>query len=228
MGAWTVATIALLLLAFSAVSGRIERSVVTPAIFFTVRGPAGRAGARPDRSAYRRRAGQAAGRGDADACPLWGRVADLVPRVTGRVRGAGAPARDRPAAHDRRRHARRSGRATRGQPGRGARSVDHARLHRRSARPGGRDRRADPVADPAGPQRRERAQRRNLRPALLHRARPRRMRTREVRLPTRRRTSCWRRSATASSLASPPASWGRSPSGLRLVARSSSHTGCRY
>ena len=38
MGAWTVATIALLLLTFSAVSGRIERSVVTPAIFFTSAG----------------------------------------------------------------------------------------------------------------------------------------------------------------------------------------------
>jgi sodium/hydrogen antiporter len=38
VGAWTVATIALLLLAFSAVSGRIERSVVTPAIFFTSAG----------------------------------------------------------------------------------------------------------------------------------------------------------------------------------------------
>ena len=38
MGAWTVATIALLLLAFSAVSGWIERSVVTPAIFFTSAG----------------------------------------------------------------------------------------------------------------------------------------------------------------------------------------------
>ncbi len=35
VGTWTVATIAFLLLAFSAVSGRIEQSVVTPAIFFT-------------------------------------------------------------------------------------------------------------------------------------------------------------------------------------------------
>jgi hypothetical protein len=41
------------------------------------------------------------------------------------------------------------------------------------ARPGGRDRRADPVADPARSQRRERPQRRSLRAALLHRARAR-------------------------------------------------------
>ena len=38
MGAWELATIALLLLAFSAISGRLERSLVTPAIFFTSAG----------------------------------------------------------------------------------------------------------------------------------------------------------------------------------------------
>jgi NhaP-type Na+/H+ or K+/H+ antiporter len=38
MGAWALATVALLLLAFSAISGRLERSVVTPAIFFTSAG----------------------------------------------------------------------------------------------------------------------------------------------------------------------------------------------
>ena len=38
MGAWGLATIALLLLVFSAVSGRLERSLVTPAIFFTAAG----------------------------------------------------------------------------------------------------------------------------------------------------------------------------------------------
>jgi sodium/hydrogen antiporter len=35
LGAWELATIAFLLLGFSAVSGRLERSIVTPAIFFT-------------------------------------------------------------------------------------------------------------------------------------------------------------------------------------------------
>jgi NhaP-type Na+/H+ or K+/H+ antiporter len=35
---WGLATIALLLLAFSAISGRLERSIVTPAIFFTSAG----------------------------------------------------------------------------------------------------------------------------------------------------------------------------------------------
>ncbi len=34
MGAWELATVALVLLAFSAISGRLERSLVTPAIFF--------------------------------------------------------------------------------------------------------------------------------------------------------------------------------------------------
>jgi NhaP-type Na+/H+ or K+/H+ antiporter len=38
MGAWELATVALVLLAFSAVSGRLERSIVTPAIFFTSAG----------------------------------------------------------------------------------------------------------------------------------------------------------------------------------------------
>jgi hypothetical protein len=38
LGAWELATIAFLLLAFSAVSSRLERSVVTSAIFFTSAG----------------------------------------------------------------------------------------------------------------------------------------------------------------------------------------------
>jgi sodium/hydrogen antiporter len=38
VGTWTIATIAFLLLAFAAVSGRIERTIVTPAIFFTSAG----------------------------------------------------------------------------------------------------------------------------------------------------------------------------------------------
>jgi sodium/hydrogen antiporter len=38
VGAWELATVALVLLAFSAVSGRLERSIVTPAIFFTSAG----------------------------------------------------------------------------------------------------------------------------------------------------------------------------------------------
>jgi NhaP-type Na+/H+ or K+/H+ antiporter len=38
LGAWELATVALVLLAFSAISGRLERSLVTPAIFFTAAG----------------------------------------------------------------------------------------------------------------------------------------------------------------------------------------------
>ena len=139
-----------------------------------VGGSAGRPGARPRRPPDRRRARQAAGRGDAHPRPLLRRVADLAPGAAQRVRRPAAPTRDRPAADDPGRHARRRRHPPRGQPGRGARPLGHARLHRRGARPGGRDRRADSVADPARPQRRERAQRRHLRSALLHRAGDRR------------------------------------------------------
>jgi sodium/hydrogen antiporter len=38
LGAWELATVALVLLGFSALSGRLERSLVTPAIFFTSAG----------------------------------------------------------------------------------------------------------------------------------------------------------------------------------------------
>jgi sodium/hydrogen antiporter len=38
LGAWELATVALVLLGFSAISGRLERSLVTPAIFFTCAG----------------------------------------------------------------------------------------------------------------------------------------------------------------------------------------------
>ena len=38
MGAWELAAVALVLLGFSAISGRLERSLVTPAIFFTCAG----------------------------------------------------------------------------------------------------------------------------------------------------------------------------------------------
>jgi hypothetical protein len=38
MGAWALATIAFLVLSFAAASGRLERSLITPAIFFTSAG----------------------------------------------------------------------------------------------------------------------------------------------------------------------------------------------
>ena len=38
METWDIAAIAFVLLAFSALAGRLERSVVTPAIFFTTAG----------------------------------------------------------------------------------------------------------------------------------------------------------------------------------------------
>ena len=57
---------------------------------------------------------------------------------------------------------------------RGARARDRAGVHRRGARAGGRLGRARAVPDPAGAERRERAQRRAVRPAVLHRDRDRR------------------------------------------------------
>ena len=65
------------------------------------------------------------------------------------------------------------------------------RPHRRRARPGGRHAAAPALPRPAGAQRRERAQRRHLRAALLHRARDRaggrRRGQRRHRVPARRR-----------------------------------------
>ena len=223
---WELATIAFVLLVFAAVARRLESSVVTSAIFFTSAGLL--AGPVLGLSTcHRSRARQAAGRGDAHPRPLRRRVADLAPRPSQRVRGPAALARDRPAADDPGRHARRRRRPSGRQPGRGTRALDHARLHRRGARPSGRDRRADSVADPARPQRRERPERRDLRSALLHRAGPRRGGGRGVdgarrgaaraggdRLRPRRRES-------------QPASSARSRSDLRRVAPSWSRTGSR-
>ena len=175
---WELATIAFVLLAFAAVARRLESSVVTSAIFFTSAGLLAGPVFGAHRPAHRSRARQAAGRGDADPRPLRRRVADLAPRPAQRVRGPAALARDRAAADDPGRHARRRRRPPGRQPGRGTRALDHARLHRRGARSSGRDRRADSVTDPARPQRRERPERRDLRPTLLHRAGPRRGRGR--------------------------------------------------
>ena len=61
----------------------------------------------------------------------------------------------------------------------GARARGHACVHRRGPRSGGGHRRAPALADPAGTERRERPQRRDLRAAVLHRDRPRRGRCRQ-------------------------------------------------
>ena len=106
---------------------------------------------------------------------------------------------DRAAADDRRRRlagvaAVRPARADRGRAAR-----DRARADRRRARAGGRYRPADPVAHPPGPERRERAQRRHLRAAAPDRDRDRRG-ARRARSDTARRCIwCSRRSATGSS-----------------------------
>ena len=90
-------------------------------------------------------------------------------------------------------------------------ACDRARPDGRCARAGGRHRPPDSVARPPGPQRRERAQRRHLRPAAPDRDRDRRG-SRRARSDTARRcTSCSRRSATDASAAwlrgSQPRSW---------------------
>ena len=101
------------------------------------------------------------------------------------------------AAGDPRSAERRRGRDPGGRP----------RADRRRARPGGRDRAAHPGADPPGTQRRERAQRRHLRPAAVRGRRGRRRRIGDLRRPQRRARCCSRRSATACSAVSSAGSW---------------------
>ena len=100
--------------------------------------------------------------------------------------------------------------------GRGARAGDRPRADRRGAGAGGRHRQASPLAYPTGPERRERAQRRHLRPAALHRASHRRGGGERHRRRSRGSHRRARRSATASSAASPP-----EPSRLSSCASSS-------
>ena len=210
MSTWVIATIAFVLLG---VRGRLgpPRAVGRHAgDVLHRRGPARRAGARPPRSRAPRRGGQAARRGRRwrSCCSPTRRGSRLRAlrdefAVPLRLLGIGLPltivAGDAASA---RRPARRQPRSRR------CVLADHARLHRRRARPGGRHRRAHPVADPAGAQRRERAQRRDLRAAVLHRARDRRgrrghvdgargraPRARADRLRARRRRRRRRRSA---------------------------------
>ena len=64
-------------------------------------------------------------------------------------------------------------RLSRTQLARGARARDRPRTDRRGARPGGGHGQAPAVESPPEPERRERSQRRHLRPAALHRARDR-------------------------------------------------------
>ena len=91
---------------------------------------------------------------------------------------------------------RRSGR------GGGPDPCGHPRSDRRCARPGGRHRRAPAFQDPPGPERRERPERRALRPDPAGRDRDRRHRRREDHRSPRRRGWLSRRSAAARSAAS--------------------------
>ena len=134
------------------------------------RSPRRATGARRGGPVALERIGARARRGDAHAGPLRRRLADRPARVAPGLSPSGAPARDRPATHDRRRRAPRRAPL---RPAECARSVGArrpARADGRRARPGGGHRAAAASRDPSRPQRRERAQRRDLRPAAAHRS----------------------------------------------------------
>ena len=166
-----------------------------------------------------RRAGQAAGRDHADARAVRGRLADLAARAAPRVRGAAAAAGHRPAADDRRRRAGRRARDA-------GQSASPRRWCWRSCSPAPTprsDRPSSPTSafrrGSARAERRERAQRRALRAAVLHRDRRRRGRRRHDVRRTPPRRSCSSRSATGSSAASSPASLGGARAARRRAPR---------
>ena len=86
---------------------------------------------------------------------------------------------------------------------------DRAGADRRRAGAGGRHRAARPGEDPPGAQRRERAQRRDLRAAAVRRRGGGRRANRRSRRAAAPRRSCSRRSATASSAGWSAGSWSR-------------------
>ena len=127
-----------------------------------------------------------AGGGDAGVRALLRRLAHRPGAAPPRGRAAGAAARHRAAADDRARRPRGGG-ALRPADARGGRDPGgRARADRRGARAGGGHRAAHPGADPPGAERRERAQRRDLRAAAVRRRRGRRRRVRDLRRPQRR------------------------------------------
>jgi hypothetical protein len=160
LGGSGLVAIALLVLAYAAVSRRLLGSVITPAMVFVAGGILASTDVlgwlRPD---DRERIRPLGSRGDADGRSLLGRVADRPRSTAPPVRPAASPARDRVAADDR------------GRRSRGCRRVRTPRVHRGA---GGRYRPPDPVARPPGSQCREWAQRRHLRPTAPDRDRDRR------------------------------------------------------
>ena len=117
-----------------------------------------------------------AGRGDAGPRALLRRLAHRPREAAAGDLAAAPPARNRPAADDR---PRRTGRCADLRSADGWRGGDPGGdpgAHRRRPRPGGRHRAARPGSDPPEPERRERAQRRDLRAAAVRGRRRRRRR----------------------------------------------------
>ena len=180
MDTWALATVAFLLLVFAALSHRLKRSYVTLAIFFTSAGLL----AGPVLGLLDLELGSEPIKLLAEATLTLVLFSDAsrisIPALRRRVQRSGAPPRARPSPDHCGRDSGRRRRPPRREPRRGARPRRHPGVHGRRPRAGGRDGQAHPVPDPAGPQRGERAQRRPLRAALLHRARHRRGRRRRA------------------------------------------------
>ena len=127
-------------------------------------------GLRARRAERERRDGQAAGRVDACGRALRRRGPDRPARALEGEAGSGPPARDRAAADHRRRLRRRPARARLAGLAGGAAARRRPCADGRCARSGGGHAAEPALAHPAGAQRRERAQRRDLRPDLHGRA----------------------------------------------------------
>ncbi len=206
LSTWALTAAALCLVVYAAASKGLDRTLVTPALFFTAAGLLARAGTRDHGSDDPERACAPAGGRDADAGAVLRCLPDLARGAPGRARGAGAAARHRAPADDRRRGGGRCRRAARDHGRRGARPRHHARVHRRRARTGRGERQARSLPDPSGAERRERPQRRPLRAHLLHRAGDRRRRGVDDDQPARPRGSSGTRSGSVSSEGSSPGS----------------------
>ena len=208
---WAVAVVALTLLAFAAISGRIAGTPITAAMVFTAVGLLVGSEAL---GLIERRAGRETVKLLAEATLalvlVRGRLADRRARATRRALGAAASARDRPTPDPPGRIRRRPRRVSPALVVRGAAPRGDPRADGRGARSGGRDADEAPEPSATGPERRERSQRRDLRAVVLDRARDR-----AGRVGSHRRQGCGSAGARADRLRHP----GRSGCGHRRRVR---------